>query len=98
MDEVADIRLIHPHTCIIDMPTLDVGGEGKTRFAVPYAELLPRIFTKVLATHPTCQYVKPGDQVMFLPNHVMSYMRSDMTLVWAMDERACQVIIEGIDL
>lgn len=95
-DEVTDIRLIWPHTIIVDMPYLDTRSEDRM-VQVPYAELLPKVFTTVLKAYK-CSLVRAGDTVMFLPNHCLDYYTADHRRIWAMDERACQVVIEGITM
>ena len=94
--DVRDIKLIHPRSAIVHMPYLDTGDveEGLGQVYIPMSELLPKIFTQVLKTKD-CRFIKPGDTVMFLPNCVMSYLTADYRRIWALDERACQLVIEG---
>lgn len=96
-ETVKDIRLIHPHSAIINMPYLDTGdldADTQSKVYIPMSELLPKIFATVLKTKD-CMFIKPGDTIMFLPNCVMDYLTSDQRRVWAIDERAAQVAIEG---
>ena len=95
VDDVADIRLIHPHSILVDPPYLDTGDDGRTLIQTPYADLLPKIFTTVLKTGPGCTYVRVGDVVMFEKHSVLDYYLSDHRRIWAMDERACQLVMEG---
>ena len=92
--DVADIRLIWPHTALVESPWLDTGEDGDKTLWTPYAELLPKIFTTVLKTHK-CDFVKAGDVVMFLPHCALDYFMADGRRLWALDERACQVTLEG---
>jgi ABC-type nitrate/sulfonate/bicarbonate transport system ATPase subunit len=90
--DVADIRLIHPRTLLIDEPFLG-GYYTKSGLYIQFAELLPKIYTYVIKTHK-CESVKVGDTIMFLPNHTTDYYLADGRRIWAMDERAVQAVME----
>jgi hypothetical protein len=93
-EDVADIRLIHPHSALVDCPFLDSGEDRPGAIWTPYAELLPKIFTVVLKTFK-CDFINTGDVVMFRPHHAQDYFLRDGRRLWAIDERACQVTLEG---
>lgn len=94
-DDVADLKLIWPHTILVDTPFLDTGGEsedGRIALITPYAEMLPKIFTTVLKAYK-CDWVKEGDLVMFKKHAYTPYLRTGHKKVYAMDERACLAVL-----
>jgi len=94
-NDVADIRLIWPHSILVDEPFLDTGADsqdGRIAIITPYHDMLPKIFTTVLKAYK-CSLVEEGDLVMFKAHHVLDYTTANKRRIWAMDERACLAVL-----
>ena len=85
-------ELVHPHTIEISEPFL--GHSTTYGLVVPFNDYLPKIYARVMQTHPTCERVAEGDIVTFAPHCYDRFLVDGDRAIYIMDERAVLAIME----
>lgn len=83
------IRLIQPHTALVECPYLD---EDLGDIILVFNERLPKVLTKVLQVYK-CDELEVGDEIMFNPNAINQYLLADGSVIYAIDERSASTVI-----